>query len=274
MAIEYVPFQGPIVMRQQAKAGGLQRYFMGPDKPCKRGHISERKTCDGRCVQCTRVAAMDIDQITAKRLRTKAWDDRHREQKNTRTSERYRLLKETDPERLKDKWRRDYHRNPQRAVAYTQRWQAQNQEHLQAYRLANKDTIAQRNREWQQANPEKVRARTRAWQERNPDYVRRWRKKNPEATRAIKLRYRAALASAEGGHTAAELKELFEKQDGRCAYCGRSIRNGYDADHIVPLSRGGSNWITNIQLCCASCNRRKWAHDHADFARRHLTKKE
>lgn len=274
MAIEYVPFHGPIVTRRQAKAGGLQRYFMGPDKPCKRGHISERKTCDGRCIQCTRVSAMDADQVKAKRRRTKAWDDGHRKQKNQGSRERYQQLKETvGDEGMRERFRTSYRKYRDVALKATKAWQKRNPEKLKAYQDATKDRRVETSKRWAKANPERAAAKTRRWQAKNPNAWREYRKNNPEAYRATKLRYRALLASAEGNHTGDELKALFEKQGGRCAYCGRSIRNGYDADHIVPLSRGGSNWITNIQLCCASCNRRKWAHDHAEFARR-LTSKE
>lgn len=41
-----------IITKQQAQAAGLQRYFTG--KPCKHGHVSERYTSTGICVECTR----------------------------------------------------------------------------------------------------------------------------------------------------------------------------------------------------------------------------
>lgn len=36
--------------RQQAINLDLKRYYTG--KPCKYGHVSERRTCDGSCIQC------------------------------------------------------------------------------------------------------------------------------------------------------------------------------------------------------------------------------
>lgn len=39
-----------IVLRDEAKAQGLTRYFNG--KPCKHGHVSERLVSNHRCVEC------------------------------------------------------------------------------------------------------------------------------------------------------------------------------------------------------------------------------
>lgn len=43
-----------VISRQQAKALGLKRYFTG--KPCKHGHIDERRVHDGACCECQRLA--------------------------------------------------------------------------------------------------------------------------------------------------------------------------------------------------------------------------
>jgi hypothetical protein len=43
-------------IRQKAREGGLQHYFTG--KPCKHGHIAERRVQDGTCLECRK----DIDR--------------------------------------------------------------------------------------------------------------------------------------------------------------------------------------------------------------------
>ena len=108
-----------------------------------------------------------------------------------------------------------------------------------------------------EANRDKVFARVAEWNAANPDGQR---------TRA--RNYRAKLHAAEGSHTAAEIKALHKAQKGKCVYCRTSLGASYHADHIVALSKGGSNRIANIQLTCGPCNNRKRAADPIDFARR------
>jgi len=49
--------------------------------------------------------------------------------------------------------------------------------------------------------------------------------------------------------------EVWRRDGGKCARCGSRERLEYD--HIVPISRGGSNTARNIELLCESCNRTK-----------------
>jgi 5-methylcytosine-specific restriction endonuclease McrA len=77
--------------------------------------------------------------------------------------------------------------------------------------------------------------------------------------RAAVVRRRGRLRDAEGNFTTDDIRAMLVAQDHACKVCRASLSNGYDIDHKHPLSRGGSNWPSNLQLLCAPCNRSK--HD-------------
>jgi len=54
-------------------------------------------------------------------------------------------------------------------------------------------------------------------------------------------------------------KRLFQDGQRRCYWCRRPFDGPQDAtaDHVVPLSRGGSNRLANIVLACHDCNARR-----------------
>ena len=48
---------------------------------------------------------------------------------------------------------------------------------------------------------------------------------------------------------------VWRRDDGQCARCGS--REQLEYDHIIPISKGGSNAVRNIELLCQRCNREK-----------------
>lgn len=60
-------------------------------------------------------------------------------------------------------------------------------------------------------------------------------------------------------YTAEEWQEKEKEFSYSCAYCGSSAL--LTCDHIIPLSKGGRNIISNIVPACLSCNSSKNASD-------------
>jgi|SRR5579859_100673 len=83
--------------------------------------------------------------------------------------------------------------------------------------------------------------------------VSAYNKANPDVLQLKNSRRRALLANAPGNWTRQEFKELCEAVDYYCSYCHERF-DKLTADHIIPLSRGGSNDITNIIPACGPCN--------------------
>lgn len=86
----------------------------------------------------------------------------------------------------------------------------------------------------------------------------KWRLENPDSVKVYFAKKRSKEVAAKGGFTRDDVKRLLEKQRFKCVYCGGDISGGlHTIEHVIPLSRGGSNGLENIALACRSCNARK-----------------
>lgn len=81
---------------------------------------------------------------------------------------------------------------------------------------------------------------------------------------------RRALKIAAGGtFTPGQIEDLYRKQRGWCACCQvKRLGSSFHRDHKIPLTRGGSNGILNIELLCAKCNLEKNDMDPIDWAKK------
>jgi 5-methylcytosine-specific restriction endonuclease McrA len=210
-ATAYVPHDGPLVTRAEARAAGLKRYFTG--KPCKRGHISEYYTSICQCIACSRA-------------QTYEW-----------------------------------------AAANPGRWD----ESRQQWRDGNRDRISAQSNAWRKEHPEQRRTTLQLWRdankEKHSEQRKSRRKAKPHVYRAHAENRRARKMAAGGSYTADQIERLFLLQRQKCVGCGVSIKQYFEVDHIVPLTKGGSSDISNIQLLCKRCNRWKHAKSPEVWAR-------
>jgi 5-methylcytosine-specific restriction endonuclease McrA len=152
--------------------------------------------------------------------------------------------------------------------------------------VANKELVKQQCTEWNKKHrksrrasytawakkyPDKVKARRKAYYEANRElaleYSRKhreehpvevkealaeWRRNNPEKVRAHWQKRRTAKHGNGGFYTHEQWVALCNKYDNRCLCCGKKKK--LTVDHVVPLSKGGTSWIENIQPLCLLCN--------------------
>lgn len=50
------------------------------------------------------------------------------------------------------------------------------------------------------------------------------------------------------------IRAMYAQQEGACAYCACELEEQYDVEHIIPLSFGGTNNLSNLCLSCRNCN--------------------
>jgi Zn finger protein HypA/HybF involved in hydrogenase expression len=48
---------------------------------------------------------------------------------------------------------------------------------------------------------------------------------------------------------------VWRRDEGKCVKCGS--RENLEYDHIIPIAKGGSNTVRNVELLCEKCNREK-----------------
>ncbi|OJH53503.1 hypothetical protein ATN81_19135 [Agrobacterium pusense] len=160
--------------------------------------------------------------------------------------ERAKVRYWNDPSAKKEYDRQRYLADPVAATARSGTW-----------KLNNPDKMEECRKRWRTENPEKHREAQRKWAAENPEKVQ----SNVRARRARKR-------SAAGTHTEADIERILQRQKFKCAECKVDVteRSSRQVDHIVPLKLGGSNWPSNLQILCTTCNKVKGAKHPADFA--------
>lgn len=171
-----------------------------------------------------------------------------------------------------------YDANREALIAKVRAWQAANPEKEKARGKAryaeNSEAIKAKLDAFCKDNPEHKRETRKAYRLANRDRekakMKAWQVANPDRVRANQHKRRARLLQAAGQFRPEDIAALRDRQKDKCAHawcCVKLNRRG-EVDHIIALSRGGSNDRHNLQLLCSTCNRSKGAKHPIAHAQR------
>jgi hypothetical protein len=86
--------------------------------------------------------------------------------------------------------------------------------------------------------------------------VPEWFDLDPEETAYEQTRQDRLLRNG-GHHTQEEWEQLCAYYNYSCVRCGKTGER-LTKDHVIPVTKGGKDYISNIQPLCISCNSRKY----------------
>lgn len=144
----------------------------------------------------------------------------------------------------------------QRALEASNRFAKQNSEkrrlESKTYFHNHREKEAVRNSRYRETNSKRLLEKNRLNKRNNRSRFRSYEHKR-----------RALLNAAPGQFTKEEFDQLCSKYNHRCLRCG--LEKQLVPDHVIPLSKGGTNFITNIQPLCSKCNASKNRHHSTDY---------
>lgn len=169
---------------------------------------------------------------------------------------------------------RCYQKNKLKRDEASKKWAANNKDKIRIIKKRWSDNNSDYRLNWTKRNPNASRDQARNWRKNNPEgsyeISKRWKAKNIEVVRHNTRKHKAKRTGILGTHSVFDLKEILRLQKNKCAYCRIKFNKLVipTLDHIIAVSKRGTNNRNNLQFLCGKCNCKKWSTDPIEYAQR------
>lgn len=173
-----------------------------------------------------------------------------------RNKQYYEENKEEIAERRKEYNKQYYEEHKEEHAEYMKKYGKE-------YRIEHKEEIAEYKKQYYEEHKEEKAEYQKQYYEEHKEeiaeYNKQYRESNPHIVfnKNVLKRVRINNIEVKGRITSEQWYEVFNFFNNSCAYSEEELTNNKTLDHIIPLSKGGTNEIWNVIPCSRSCNSSK-----------------
>lgn len=263
---------------------------------CIRGHekTPENLSKHGKCRQCAIEASRAY--YAANKEKVSEWGKQYNIINKDKIKEKNRKYREANSEKIAHKKKEYYLKNISKHSIKNKIYRERNKEKIETtkrrYYEQNRDKIQELRKKFQAENRERLAEKKKQYKDSNKEKVAdtnsrsgaKYRANNREKITKAKHKYyqenkmiyrlqnqkRKALKKQVGGALSKGIAEkVLALQKGKCRICkSKLIAKNFHLDHIVPISKGGQNIDSNIQILCPTCNLSKGAKMPHEYAQK------